>query len=62
MLTTLAAQEFDIVNSEAVFDSVAVVMAGGGSAVEVGLGRIVALHYRSSTLYQIRLHIRNLYF
>jgi hypothetical protein len=29
--------------------------------VELGLGRIVALHCRSSTLYQIHLHIRCLY-
>jgi tRNA uridine 5-carboxymethylaminomethyl modification enzyme len=30
--------------------------------VQVGLGRIVALSYRSSTLYQIHLHIRCIYF
>ena len=26
--------------------------------VHIGLGRVVALYYRSSTLYQIRYHIR----
>ena len=42
--------------------------AAGGLAqlvhqpVSVGLGRIVALHCRSSISYQIRSHIRNLYF
>jgi hypothetical protein len=30
--------------------------------VAIGLGRIVALYYRSSTSYQIRQHIRCLYF
>ena len=36
--------------------------AGFEGEVGIGLGRIVALHYRSSTLYQIRKHIRCLYF
>ena len=32
-----------------------------GAAVDAGLGRIVALHFRSSTLYRNREHIRYLY-
>ena len=41
-------------------------MAGNGgtplmAAVEIGLGRIVALYYRSSTLYHIHQHIRCLF-
>ena len=31
-------------------------------AVRVGLGRIVALHHRPSTSYQIHEHIRRLFF
>ena len=33
-----------------------------GVGVFLGLGRMVALYYRSSTSYQIRKHIRYLYF
>ena len=34
----------------------------GNGEVDLGLGRIVALHYRSSALYRIHEHIRCIYF
>jgi hypothetical protein len=47
-------------------DGVRVISIGGRMyrkrAVALGLGRIVALYHRSSTLYQIREDIRCLYF
>ena len=41
---------------------VGVVLGEYGAEVLLGLGRIVALHHRSSTAYHICLHIRDLFF
>jgi hypothetical protein len=38
------------------------IQARAGRRRQVRLGRIVALYYHSSTLYQIHEHIRHLYF
>ena len=44
-----------VVNSDAAkLPMIAEVLAGSGWEVGVALGRIVALHHRSSALYQIR--------